>query len=156
MHNPGLFDEYKDADGTIPAGQRQVLVAIGKWLGVNGEAIYGSRPWKMSQEGRVHFTTRGQTLYAISLDWPTNEFVIPGLVSDKSVDEKIAKVELLGHKSGLDFTLDSSGLKETFPAEKPCDYCYALKITGLKLPAAASIPPNHLNPTPDTPAVIPQ
>ena len=33
----------------------------------------------------------------------------------------------------LQFTQDADGLKVKFPAEKPCDYAYALKITGLKL-----------------------
>ena len=145
------------ADGTIPDSQQQVLLAIGKWLGVNGEAIYGSRPWKMSEEGRVYFTTKGQTLYAISLAWPTNDPVVPALGEGKGLEGKITKVELLGHKGELEFTQDASGLKVNFPAEKPCDYCYALKITGLKLPpAAASIPSHPVISTPDAPAVIPQ
>jgi len=131
------------ADGTIPDAQQKVLLAIGKWLGVNGEAIYGSRPWKMSEEGRVHFTTKGQTLYAISLAWPTNDWVIPALGSDKNLEGKITKVELLGHKGEIEFTQDADGLKVKFPAEKPCDYCYALKITGLKLPPPAASVPAH-------------
>jgi len=131
------------ADGTIPDSQQQVLLAIGKWLGVNGGAIYGSRPWKMSEEGRVHFTTKGQELYAISLAWPTNDLVIPALGSDKNLEGKITKVELLGHAGVLDFTQDTGGLKVKFPAEKPCDYCYTLKITGLKLPPPADSIPSH-------------
>jgi alpha-L-fucosidase len=152
-----LLNISPKADGTIPDSQQQVLLAIGKWLGVNGEAIYGSRPWKMSEEGRVHFTTKGQTLYAISLAWPTNDLAIPALGSDTNLEGKITKVELLGHKGELEFTQDASGLKVKFPAEKPCDYCYVLKITGLKLPpAAASIPSHPVTSTPDAPAVIPQ
>jgi alpha-L-fucosidase len=152
-----LLNISPKADGTIPDAQQKVLLAIGKWLGVNGEAIYGSRPWKMSEEGRVHFTTKGQTLYAISLDWPTNDLVIPALGSDKNLEGKITKVELLGHKGELEFTQAADGLKVKFPAEKPCDYCYALKITGLKLaPAAASIPAHSTISTSDAPAVIPQ
>jgi hypothetical protein len=66
-------------------------------------------------------------------------------------------VELLGNKGELEFTQDASDLQVKFPAEKPCDYCYALKITGLKLPpAAASIPSHPVTSTPDAPAVIPQ
>jgi len=38
-------------DGTITREQQDVLLAIGKWLDVNGEAIYGTRPWKISGEG---------------------------------------------------------------------------------------------------------
>jgi hypothetical protein len=43
------------------------------------------------------------------------------------------KVELLGYAGMLAFTQDANGLKVTFPAEKPCDYYFALKIKGLKL-----------------------
>ncbi len=138
-----LLNISPKADGTIPDAQQQVLHAIGKWLGVNGEAIYGTRPWKMSEEGRVHFTTKGQTLYAISLVWPTNELVIPALGGDKGLNGKISKVELLGHAGVLEFTQNAAGLKVKFPAEKPCEFCYTLKISGLKLPPPATSVPPH-------------
>ena len=39
------------ADGTIPQEQQDVPLAIGKWLDVNGAAIYGTRPRIKSGEG---------------------------------------------------------------------------------------------------------
>src|SRR6185369_579030 len=39
------------SDGTIAEEQRQLLLSIGKWLSINGEAIYGTRPWKTFGEG---------------------------------------------------------------------------------------------------------
>jgi len=125
------------ADGTIPDEQQQVLLAIGKWMDVNGEAIYFSRPWSISEEGRVHFTTRGDALYAISLDWPAGELVIPALGEGKPLDGAIEKVELLGGKGKLSFSRDATGLRVKFPDEKPCDVAYTMKITGLKLPPPA-------------------
>lgn len=35
------------ADGTIPAREAEMLRETGAWLQVKGEAIYGSRPWKI-------------------------------------------------------------------------------------------------------------
>jgi alpha-L-fucosidase len=103
----------------------------------------------MSEEGRVRFTTKGQTLYAISLAWPANnELVIPALGEGKGLEGKIEKIELLGHNGALEFTQDDAGLKVKFPAEKPCDYAYSLKISGLKFPPAAAS-------TPVDPATLP-
>ena len=138
-----LLNISPKADGTIPEAQQAVLLAIGKWLGVNGDAIYGTRPWIRSEEGRVYFTTKGQTLYAIPLAWPENVLVIPALGEGKGLAGKIEKVELLGHDGPLEFTQTADGLTVKFSAEKPCAYAYALKISRLKLPiAAASTPVN--------------
>jgi len=144
-----LLNISPKADGTIPDAQQQVLLAIGKWLDVNGDAIYGTRPWKISEEGRVHFTTKDETLYAISLDWPANnELVIRALAESPENEGKIDRVELLGHDGPLQFTRDATGLKVQFPPAKPCDYAYSLKISGLKLPPP---PPS----TPVNPAALP-
>ncbi len=38
-------------DGTLTDEETNVLLETGKWLDVNGEAIYGTRPWKIYGEG---------------------------------------------------------------------------------------------------------
>jgi alpha-L-fucosidase len=142
-----LFNLGPRADGTIPDEQKELLVGIGKWLGVNGDAIYATRPWTKLGEGTldlgrgqkytatdVRFTTKGDTLYAIFMAWPeSNEGTVTSLAAGIAPAGKIASVTLLGDAEELDFTQDAAGLHVKFPATKPCDIAYALKITGLKL-----------------------
>ncbi len=47
------------ADGTIPEEDRRILTEIGEWLAVNGEAVYGSSPWRKASEGPT-VTVEGQ------------------------------------------------------------------------------------------------
>ncbi|MBW4888422.1 alpha-L-fucosidase [Mucilaginibacter sp. HMF5004] len=114
------------SDGTIPDDQRAVLLGIGKWLAVNGDAIYSTRAWTKASDGDYRFTTKGKTLYAIAVKWPEgNQGTI---VPFGTAIGKVKKVSMLGHTGDLAFSQDESGLRVTFPTEKPCDIAYSLKI----------------------------
>jgi alpha-L-fucosidase len=118
-------------DGTIPENQQRVLLAMGAWLHTNGDAIYGTRAWSKSDEGKTYFTRKGDTLYAITLEWPASgELALSSLGSAVGA---VSKVELLGTPGMLGFSQDASGLKVKFPAEKTGEHAWALRITGLKL-----------------------
>jgi alpha-L-fucosidase len=137
-------------DGTIPAPEEQVLLDTGKWLAVNGEAIYGTRPWKVYGEGPtqvesgmftdtkraaftsrdVRFTTKGDTLYATVLAWPEGEATILSLGTNlRLYNGEIGDVQLLGASEPVQWSRDEGGLKVKFPSQKPCDYAYVLKIS---------------------------
>jgi alpha-L-fucosidase len=138
------------ADGTIPEPEQEILREIGRWLAVNGEAIYGTRPWRIYGEGPTEvvegaftdtqrapftaadfrFTTKGDVLYAICLAWPGETATIQALGADSShLPAHIASVTLLGAPEPLAWTVTPDGLKIALPADRPCQHAYTFKIT---------------------------
>jgi alpha-L-fucosidase len=72
------------ADGTIPEMQARRLRALGAWLAANGEAIYGTRPWRApgvaaSDGTEVRFTARAGTVYVHILGVAGEPLVLPGV-----------------------------------------------------------------------------
>ncbi len=112
------------ADGTIPDVMRETLEGTGEWLQVNGEAIYGTRPWKIFRDGDVRFTRKGNTLYAISLEWPEGELALRSLA-----DVDVARVEMLGLALQPQWKKSPQGVTIKMPDKKPCRYAYTFKIT---------------------------
>jgi alpha-L-fucosidase len=116
---------------------------------VNGEAIYGTRPWKVYGEGPnklkagyfseeenkkftgedIRFTARKGAVYAICLDWPGEEVRIKSLGSKSGIASgRISTVQLLGMDGKLEWTQAEDTLRVKMPNKKPCDHAYVLKI----------------------------
>ena len=104
------------ADGTIPDGMKKRLLAIGEWLQVNGEAIYGTRPWRSfkQEDPDIRFTHKHGFLYAISLEKPSEPFYL-NLNGDISPDE-IKEVYILGMKEKVEWKPGDKRIK-IFPPE---------------------------------------
>ncbi|HSU51315.1 MAG TPA: alpha-L-fucosidase [Segetibacter sp.] len=132
-----LLNLSPKADGTIPPEQQETLLGIGKWLQVNGEAIYNTHNWTRFDDGgshRIRFTVKEDTLYAIIVGkWPGASVLISSLAKGNAASGAVTSVTMLGSKGKLTFRQDDAGLKVDLPATAPCDAAYTLKITGLKM-----------------------
>jgi hypothetical protein len=83
---------------------------IGAWLKINGEAVYGSRPFEVSGENSVCYTRNKGNVYATLLDWNRGSITLKSLHSGSATLGKVSKVELLGSDVQLTFVQNSQGL----------------------------------------------
>ncbi len=116
------------ADGTITDQETEALLGTGKWLDVNGGAIYGTRPWKLYGEGPtksasgqfadqkvpfnahdIRFTTKGDILYAIALGIPTEDISIRAL-GITAANGKIASIALMGETAKVSWVQKPAAL----------------------------------------------
>ena len=116
--------------GAIPEVQVDRIKGVGAWLAVNGDAIYGTRPWNRA-EGRtteglsVRFTSKTGSLFAILMETPRGPEVT--IESLKAADGM--RVELLGHGQPLEWEQAGSGIKVRLPRQLPDGPAVSLKMT---------------------------
>ncbi|MFI1745675.1 alpha-L-fucosidase [Thalassobellus sediminis] len=139
------------ANGMIPQNQQDILLEIGDWLKTNGEAIYGSRPWKVFGEGPtkqeksgmfldkitytpddIRYTRNGNTIYAIVLGWSGNNKPLTLTAFTNAVlgnyIPKIKTVSILGYKNEVPFLIDVKGLHLKTPNQEISDKAFVIKI----------------------------
>ncbi|MHB8895682.1 MAG: alpha-L-fucosidase, partial [Candidatus Geothermincolia bacterium] len=116
--------------GEIPEVQVDRIKGVGAWLAVNGDAIYGTRPWKRA-EGRttdgtaVRFTSKTGSLFAILMETPRDpEITIESL---RAADG--TTIELLGQEGPLDWERSGGGITVRLNRKLPDSPAICLKIT---------------------------
>jgi alpha-L-fucosidase len=155
-------------DGTIDEDEEKFLEGMAEWMAVNGECVFGTRPWKIFGEGPAaaekaeagrhggqadvrkkpytaedyRFTTKGDALYAVAMAWPEDgKLVVRCLASGApGIQGDISGVEMLG-AGKVAFERTADGLAVTLPEKKPCAHAFALKITGLDLAVSEPVMP---------------
>lgn len=137
------------AQGEIPEPVKERLLEMGEWLSINGEAIYGTRPWKVYGEGPtqvveghlkerenpdnvaedIRFTAKGDKLFAIALAVPTEPLVIKSLGKSAGLlDGEIQSVKLLGYDGEIEWQRNDSGLVVKVPQNLSLKHALAFEI----------------------------
>ena len=143
-----LLNVGPDGTGTIPPKSVENLLAVGDWIKVNGDAIYGTKPWKVTHEGPTRiaikgtehrnkhgfkldvtsedfwFTKKGDTLYAIAMTRPEGN-----TVSIKSIKGlPITGIKVLGESGNVQWSEKSDTVDITLPILETKGMGYALEI----------------------------
>jgi alpha-L-fucosidase len=137
-----LLNAGPTPEGELRPENLKIMTTIGDWLKVNGEAIYGSKPWVVYGENAdssayqtkgdeksvnkdevfdgtpknvvqdIRFTTKGQNLYVIARSWRSKTVIVKSLSKDKC---KIGNIHLLGCKAPIVWKQADANLQITLP-----------------------------------------
>jgi alpha-L-fucosidase len=136
--------------GAVPAESVNNLEAVGKWMDVNGEALYGTTKWEITKEGPTKlemggtsarekhgfnieftpqdfwFTQRGNQLYAIAMEYPENKVFIKSMCEEAV--GAIKTVDMLGIEDNLEWKQTADGLEVIIGDKRVDKIGYVLKI----------------------------
>ncbi|AOW10301.1 alpha-L-fucosidase [Flavobacterium gilvum] len=104
-----------DGKGEFEPKIKQTLAEVGKWLDVNGEAIYATKPIIPYSEGNLYYTSKGEkTIFGIYLPTATEKEIPSQIIIKNSLKGKL-NVTLLANKQKLNYKNVNGGISVTIP-----------------------------------------
>lgn len=122
-----LLNVGPDPDGVIPPVCVERLQEMGRWLRINGEAIYGTQAGAWESNGALRFTRKGESHYVITTEWPGAALKLPAIRLKPE-----ASVTLLGVDTLLRWENGADGGIIHLPAVRPCEHAWAVKLSGVE------------------------
>ncbi|MEM1134707.1 MAG: alpha-L-fucosidase [Bacteroidota bacterium] len=118
-----LLNVGPTAEGLIPEASEERLNAMGEWMKVNGESIYGTSasPVEAPEWGRV--TKKGSTLYLHVFDWPAN-----GKLNLSGINGEVKSASLLADKASLTTASEGETMSIDLPSKAPDTICSVIKV----------------------------
>ena len=136
-------------DGTLDAEEEKVLEGITNWFAVNGEAIYGTRPWKVYGEGSTRipsgsfgeknakpftpsdfrFAAKGEKLFVFAMGWPDADIEIKSLGKAAGLwTNHIARITMIGSDERIQYSRENQRLVIRRPKHQASEYATVFRI----------------------------
>lgn len=110
-------------DGTIQPEFRERMLAMGKWMSINGEAVYDTLYGPVQNQEGYRTTARENHVFVHVLDWPKGKLNVRGW------GKKIASVQLLSDKRPLPFVQNDDGIVIDVAGVKPDSAATVIKVS---------------------------
>lgn len=108
-----LLNVGPQPDGTIQPEFQERLTAIGEWMTLNGDSIYGTTFGPIQGERAYRTTARGSDVFLHVFDWPSHSLTIAG------IGLRVVSARLLANGRSLPFRQTEQGLQIDVPPEAP-------------------------------------
>lgn len=93
-------------EGIIAPIYEERLRQMGKWLTINGNAVYGSKPWLHQNDTtnpNIWYTSKNQSVFGFLLKWPNDSLKLSALN-----ESKFEGIRLLGYENKIDWRISNS------------------------------------------------
>ena len=142
------------SDGTLDSDEIGIVEGIARWMAINRESIFGTRPFKVFGEGPasqgaplraqgfnegrgkpvtaddVRFTTRKDALYIIELGVPTGQLRVQSLgKTARLLDRPIESIAMLGSTERMEWKHGDDALSISAPRSTPSPEALVYKVT---------------------------